>query len=193
MVGFVLIVAILLQAGGATTRTALQYDREAVVSWQLWRLVTAHLVHGSWQHVIVNVLGAGLMTALFNRTYRFRSWLIILTTGIACIDLGFWFLMPKLQWYVGLSGVLHAVLAAGTVAWWRKEPKPLAAALTLIMVGKLLWEQTQGALPLSGDMPVVVNAHLYGEIGGLLGAAICWRDVLGMSPHRLPAQIHAQE
>lgn len=186
MVGTVMLAALLLQFGGESFRLALRYDRAAVASWQLWRLITAHLVHGSWQHAIVNVLGTGLMAALFNRTYRLKSWLIILACGVACIDLGFWLLMPGLQWYVGLSGVLHAVLAAGTVAWWKTEPKPLAAALTVIMIGKLLWEQWHGALPLSGDMPVVVNAHLYGEIGGVLGAAICWRDVRGMSPRALP-------
>jgi hypothetical protein len=97
--------------------------------------------------------------------------------GVLCIDLGMWLLMPQLQWYVGLSGVLHAVLAAGTVVWWKTEPRLLAVLLTLILVGKLIWEQTQGALPLSGDLPVVVNAHLYGEVGGLLGAAMRWRDI----------------
>ena len=182
MVGGAMAVALLLALGGEPVRQALRYDRAAVASGQLWRLITAHWVHGSTQHIAVNVLGAALMAALFNRTYCIKSWLIILACGVASIDLGFWFLMPQLQWYVGMSGVLHAVLAAGTVAWWKTETKPLALILTLIMAAKLWWEQTHGALPLSGEMPVVVNAHLYGEAGGLIGAAICWRDVLRMKP-----------
>lgn len=182
MVGAVIVAVLLLSLGGEPVRLALRYDRAAVASGQLWRLITAHCVHGSAQHVAVNVLGAALMVALFNHTYGIRSWLIVLACGVASIDLGFWFLMPQLQWYVGMSGVLHAVLAAGTVAWWKTETKPLALTLTLIMAAKLWWEQTHGALPLSGEMPVVVNAHLYGEAGGLIAAAICWRDVLRMKP-----------
>jgi rhomboid family GlyGly-CTERM serine protease len=176
-VAAVILVALLLSLGGQRIQLALQYDRIAIASGQLWRLITGHLVHGTPQHTLVNVLGVAMMVALFHRTYSFRSWLIIVCSGMLCIDLGFWMLMPQLQWYVGLSGVLHAVLAAGTVAWWKTEPKLLAALLTLIMIGKLIWEQTQGALPLSGELPVVVNAHLYGEVGGLLGVALRWRDV----------------
>ncbi len=182
----VILVALLLSLGGQATQLTLRYDRGAIQSGEWWRLLTGHWVHGSMQHVIVNVLGVILMVALFNRTYSFKSWLVIVITGVACIDAGFWFLMPHLQWYVGLSGVLHAVLAAGTVAWWKTEPRPLAALLTLIMISKLVWEQTQGALPLSGELPVVVNAHLYGEIGGLLGVALCWREAVSLKRYERP-------
>ena len=72
---------------------------------------------------------------------------------------------------MGLSGVLHGALAAGAIGWWRHESRPLALALTAVLVGKLAWEQWHGALPLSGDMPVVVDAHLYGAIGGALAGA----------------------
>jgi len=172
--------ALLLSMGGERMQLALRYDPSAIRAGEFWRLVTGHWVHGSIQHMIVNVLGVVLMVALFNRTFSVKSWLIIIGCGIVCIDLGFWFLMPQLQWYVGLSGVLHAVLAAGTVAWWKTEPMPLALLLTLIMIGKLIWEQTLGALPLSGELPVVVNAHLYGEVGGLIGVILSWRELAAM-------------
>jgi hypothetical protein len=50
----------------------------------------------------------------------------------------------------------------------------LALALSAVLVGKLAWEQWHGALPLSGDMSVVVDAHLYGAIGGALAGAAVW-------------------
>jgi rhomboid family GlyGly-CTERM serine protease len=182
----IIVAALLLSLGGERMQLALQYDRSAIGAGEIWRLMTGHLVHGSLQHMVVNVLGLALMVALFRNTYGFRSWLVIVICGVASIDLGFWFLMPQLQWYVGLSGVLHAVLAAGTVAWWKTEPKLLAALLTMIMVGKLIWEQTQGALPLSGELPVVVNAHMYGEAGGLIGAVLAWSEVRSMRLHITP-------
>jgi rhomboid family GlyGly-CTERM serine protease len=131
-------------------------------------------VHDSWQHLLENLAGVGLLAALFPRDYSLRQWLLVLLFGLVCIDLGFLCGEPRLEWYVGLSGVLHGALAAGAVAWWRFESKVLAALLTLIFLGKLGWEQVRGSLPSASDMLVVVNAHLYGAIGGLMAALLLW-------------------
>ena len=172
LVGLLAAAVVLLWLTGETGRELLRYERTAVLQGQYWRLITGHLVHGSGQHLLLNAVGLGLIAALFPREYSLRGWLLILGSSVAVIDLGFVFLEPQLQWYVGLSGVLHGALAAGAISWWRHESKPLAAALTAVLVGKLVWEQWHGALPLSGDMPVVVDAHLYGAIGGALAGAL---------------------
>jgi membrane associated rhomboid family serine protease len=99
-----------------------------------------------------------------------------------CIDTGFLLLMPHLQWYVGLSGVLHGLLTAGAVAWWRLEDRRLTLVLWLILLTKLTWEQWHGALPLSGDLNVIVNAHLYGAIGGAMVGIGLMRRL--PSPHK---------
>ena len=172
LVGLLAAVLVLLWLAGEAGRELLRYERAAILQGQFWRLVTGHLVHGSGQHLLLNAVGLGLIAALFPRDYSLRGWLLILGSSVAVIDLGFVLLEPQLEWYVGLSGVLHGALAAGAISWWRHESKPLAAALTAVLVGKLAWEQLQGALPLSGDMPVVVDAHLYGAIGGALAGAL---------------------
>jgi hypothetical protein len=99
---------------------------------------------------------------------------VIALFSLLAIDAGFVFYEPQLLWYVGLSGVLHGALAAGAVAWWRHESRLLALVLSVIFIGKLVWEQWHGALPLSGDLPVVVNAHLYGALGGALAGLLLW-------------------
>jgi len=192
VVGLIIVIALLLALAGDKFQLALRYDRMLIQQGQWWRLITGHLVHGNVHHAVLNTLGTALMAALFNRTYRLKSWAVIVIVTVVSIDLGFWTLMPQLEWYVGLSGVLHGVLAAGAIAWWKTEDRILAALLTLIMIGKLTWEQTQGALPLSGDLPVVVNAHLYGALGGLLGAALCWRNLLAMKARLNATQESAQ-
>lgn len=159
---------------GDSAREALRYERENVLQGEWWRLFSGHLVHGTSQHLWLNVLGLVLCAALFARDYSARAWALVLLASAAVIDVAFVFYEPQLPWYVGLSGVLHGVLAAGAVAWWRTEPKLLAAGLTVFVVGKLVWEQRVGALPLSGDFPVVVDAHLYGALGGALAASILW-------------------
>lgn len=87
-------------------------------------------------------------------------------------DLVFW--EPQIAWYVGLSGVLHGALAGGAVSWWQYQPKRLSIGLTAILVGKLATEYWHGGLGLAGAVPVVVEAHRYGALGGLAAGLILW-------------------
>ena len=175
LLGLVLLVLVLLSLLGESGRLLLRYEREAVLQGEYWRLMTGHLVHGGTQHLILNAAGLGLIAALFRHDgYSWRAWLLIALFSLASIDVALVFWEPQVTWYVGLSGVLHGALAAGAVAWWRHEPKPLALLLSAILLGKLAWEQWQGALPLSGDLPVIVDAHLYGALGGALAGFILW-------------------
>ena len=152
----------------------MRYEQAAVRSGEYWRLITGHLVHGTTQHLLLNGAGLLVVAALFPRNYTWIEWLFIGFMSVAAIDLGFVFYEPQLQWYVGLSGVLHGALAAGAIAWLRTEPRPLALGLCAFLIGKLMWEQMQGALPLAGDLPVVVDAHLYGAAGGALASCLLW-------------------
>ena len=174
LLGLAILALVLLSLLGESGRLALRYEREAVLQGEYWRLLTGHLVHGSWLHLLMNGLGLGLVAALFDRDYSLPAWLLIALFSVVAIDLGFVLYEPQLLWYVGLSGVLHGALAAGAVAWWRHESRLLALLLSVIFVGKLTWEQWHGALPLSGDLPVVVDAHLYGAIGGVIAGTVLW-------------------
>ena len=175
LIGLVAALVVLLALGGDETRSLLRYERDAVLmGHEYWRWVTAHFVHANWQHASLNLAGLAVIGALFPKHYSPLSWVVIAAVSVAAIDVGFVWYEPQLQWYVGLSGVLHGLLAAGAVAWWRCESKVLALALTLLLVLKLGWEQTQGAMPFSGDMPVIVAAHLYGALGGVAAAVLIW-------------------
>jgi len=168
-----LVAALLVPAfGGDRWREALRYEREAVLAGEYWRLLTAHFVHGTPRHLWLNALGLGVIAALFPRGYTPAAWLLILACSVLAIDAAFVFYEPQLQWYVGFSGVLHGALAAGTIALWKHESKALALGLAVLLCFKLGWEQWHGALPLAGELPVVVDAHLYGAIGGSIGAVL---------------------
>ena len=100
--------------------------------------------------------------------------MIIAIASVSAIDVGLWFVNTQLQWYVGLSGVLHGILAAGIVVSLR-SPRIELLALGLLLVAKLGWEQAYGPLPGSEGSsggPVVVAAHLYGAIGGALAGLL---------------------
>lgn len=163
---------------GEAGRLALRYDREALGQGQLWRLLTAHWVHLGLRHALINILGFALMWALFVRDYSARQWLLIVFAALAAIDAGLWLWDSTVRWYVGSSGVLHGILAAGTVAnLKRREAQGLL--LAALLAGKLLYEQRLGPLPFSGTSEVVVDAHLFGVLGGAAAA-------LGLKPRPLP-------
>jgi rhomboid family GlyGly-CTERM serine protease len=160
----------LLTASAEPGRLLLRYDRAGLAAGQWWRLVTAHLVHLDLHHAVLNSLGLALMWALFQREYAPRQWLLIVLGSMAAIDAGLWLADSTVLWYVGSSGVLHGVMAAGVLGMLRRR-EPGAWFLALVLVGKIAYEQTAGALPLSGRDPVVVDAHLYGALGGFAVAA----------------------
>jgi rhomboid family GlyGly-CTERM serine protease len=156
---------------GDPGRYALRYDRAALAAGQWWRLVTAHFVHLDFDHAALNTLGLVLMWALFARDYRPLQWLAILAGAIAAIDAGLWLRDSTVAWYVGSSGALHGIMAAGTLAHVRRRDLDgwLLAAFILV---KLAYEQSAGALPFTDSHAgVVVDAHLFGSIGGAAIAA----------------------
>lgn len=172
--GLALLTACLLlvlpMLGGDRARLLLRYDRAALAGGQWWRLLTAHVVHLDLRHALVNVLGFALLWALFVRDYLPRQWAVIVAASVAAIDTGLWLNHSTLLWYVGSSGALHGVMAAGVLARARRGERE-GWLLGGLLVAKLLYEQAWGALPFSGSDAVIVSAHLYGVLGGALGAA----------------------
>ena len=181
LIGALSALLVLLYLAGDRVELALRYQRQEVLQGEWWRLLTAHLVHGSLRHLVLNIAGLYLVASLLRKDFSRSEWMAVVAAVCTAIGSGFIWLNPDLQWYVGLSGVLHGCLAAGAVVWWRSERPLLAAALTALLLVKLSWEQLHGALPLAGALPVIVDAHLYGAIGGALAALaiIARRSITG--------------
>ncbi|MGH8209216.1 MAG: rhombosortase [Steroidobacteraceae bacterium] len=173
-IGLLVACAVLLlpELGGDAGRALLRYDRAGLVAGQWWRLLTAHVVHLDLEHAALNSLGLVLMWALFARDYKPGQWALIVLTAIAAIDAGLWLSDSTVAWYVGSSGALHGVMAAGTVAHLRRRELD-GWVLAAFIVLKLSFEQRSGALPfVDSGSGVVVDAHLFGSLGGVAVAAI---------------------
>ncbi len=175
--GALVVVAGLLLFTGESGREWLRFERGAIASGEIWRLLTGHLVHLGVSHYVLNAAGLVLVWFLVGREFARSHWLWIMAGSVAAIDLGLWILSPELQWYVGLSGLLHGMLAAGIVAGW-PERRAEALILSVVVAGKLAFEQRVGPLPGSESTSggaVIVDAHLYGVIGAVLVAAMIIR------------------
>jgi rhomboid family GlyGly-CTERM serine protease len=154
------------------TTASWRYDRAALSAGEYWRWLSAHLVHLDTRHAAINALAAGILVLLFFDAFRGLHWLACVSGAWLAINLGLWWLAPEVDWYVGASGVLHGVIAAGALVWWRARD-PRAWILLALLGSKLVYEYLQGtALGFSGDQPVVLAAHRYGSFGGAFGVAL---------------------
>lgn len=161
----------LLELGGEPVRAALRFDRPAIAAGEWWRVLGAHFVHLDGDHLLVNVFGVVLMWALFARDYSPLRWAAIYFTSCLAIGAGLWFLDGSIDRYVGASGALHGVMAAGTLAHLRRRDLD-GWILAIFIIAKLTYEQIVGALPFMGAGETIVDAHLYGAIGGLAMALL---------------------
>ncbi len=166
----VVTVAGLLALGGDGLTALLRFERAPVGNGELWRLLSGHFVHLGMTHFVLNAAGLVLVMVLVGTAFGPLGWLGITVFCIAGIDAGLWLLDSDLVWYVGLSGLLHGLLAAGLVARARIAPLE-SLVIAGLVAAKILFEQLSGPLPGSESTSggaVVVNAHLYGAISGIL-------------------------
>jgi rhomboid family GlyGly-CTERM serine protease len=155
------------ELGGETVRNAGSFDRAAIAAGEWWRLLTAHFVHLDAEHAFLNGLGVVLMWALFARDYTPWRWAAIYLFSALTISAGLWFLDPQLEWYVGASGALHGVMTAGTLAHLKRRDLD-GWILAVFIIAKLSYEQFAGAMPFAGGANTIVDAHLFGAVGGLV-------------------------
>jgi rhomboid family GlyGly-CTERM serine protease len=170
-----LLLAVAILVVGLLGREAslwLQYDRQAILAGQVWRLVTGHLAHLGMGHLLLNLAGLALVWALVGSALPTARCLAVSLICALGVSLGLLLFDPAVQRYVGFSGVLHGLFAAGAMGRLRVGMQgawPMLGVLAL----KLAWEQIAGPLPGSAAAAggaVIVNAHLYGALTGLLTA-----------------------
>lgn len=148
----------------------LQFDRQAILAGDYWRLWTGHLLHTNHWHLLMNVAGFVVILMLHGNYYRCWTFLFLLLSGTGLIGLALLFWSPAISLYVGLSGWLHALLVFGACEDIRRQ----WSSGWLILAGvaaKVGWEQWQGAnsdLVMLIEADVAVDAHLYGAITGVV-------------------------
>jgi rhomboid family GlyGly-CTERM serine protease len=164
---------LLAELPGERGRIALRFDRHALAGGQLWRLLTGHLVHLGPSHMLMNLVALAVLAAVLAPWLRARDWIGVTFIAALFIDAGLYWLQPSLQWYVGLSGVLHGYWAAACIYALADRARE-GMALTAMILLKLTYEQMLGPIGLTSaiaDGPVVIAAHAWGATGGCAWAS----------------------
>lgn len=178
-VGLAVLLGACALAGWALPREALDWQ-PALALREPWRAVSAVGVHYSLQHLLANLAGvalAGAFGAVAQVPARLAAaWL----AAWPLTQLGL-LARPDLAHYGGLSGVLHAGVAA-VVAFLlmagTRAQRWLAGAVLLGLCLKIASESPWGAAlrhPAGWDIAVAPFAHASGALAGALCAIIALR------------------
>lgn len=168
------LLVVLTMPAAPEMREALIYRREAIGEGAWWRLLTAHWVHLSASHALMNLTAWGLIWGYGFEAMNTARWLSATVVSALGTALGIFFFDAEVAAYVGLSGLLHGVLV--TVAMVRLRDACRSGGWVLAVVAvKLVWEQWQG--PLAGTAalaggPVLVDAHLFGMASGVVAGLL---------------------
>jgi rhomboid family GlyGly-CTERM serine protease len=150
----------------------LVYDRQAVLNGELWRLLTAPLVHFSLSHLSWNLL---VFVAAGWSVEKAAAGGFRRVCGLAAVFAGLAFLWgaPELGRYAGLSGLATGAVSYLCLCKFKTHDKPplFWAILLLLVAGKILAEVVTGhALFVSADasFSVLPAAHFWGLVAALL-------------------------
>ncbi len=148
----------------------LAFSHTALKEFEFWRLITATFCHTNFNHLLMNISGLLITIFLFIDTFKkTKLWPLILFNSVLISTMIF-FLDPKILWYVGLSGVLHGLFSYAVCSDLIRKDR-WGYILGFAIIVKISFEQLHGAekaTMLLINAPVLINAHLYGAISGII-------------------------
>lgn len=148
----------------------LAYHRDAVGELELWRFLTANIIHSNTIHFLLNIAGALTIWALYGDYYKTKKYITLtLICGLGC-TIGIHFFALERITYVGLSGAIHGLFAWGVVQDLKLK-RFTGWILLAGLVGKITQEQIQGgddSIAVLIEAQVASESHLYGAITGAI-------------------------
>ncbi len=154
--------------GGDSWVKALEYHRIKIEDGEVWRLLTGHLVHSNSWHMLLNLSSLVFIGLLFSSLLSGLVWALAFVFCALVVSACYWFISPEYVIYVGLSAALYGVIIVGALQDLR-ENKLIASALLIIVTGRVIWQQFDGASDSLADLVdsrVAIESHLYGIAAG---------------------------
>ncbi|MBL8298278.1 MAG: rhomboid family intramembrane serine protease [Rhodanobacteraceae bacterium] len=131
-------------------------------------VLTAPLVHGSYQHLIMNSMPLAVLLTLARFNYPSGSWRALMFIWLVG-GLGLWFI-GRPSWHIGASGVTHGLMFyLFVLGLLRRDRYAMATALVVFF---LYGGMVVTVLPREPE--VSWEAHLSGALAGAL-AAFLWQ------------------
>jgi len=136
---------------------------------QWWRLLSGQWVHSNAYHFVSNSVVFSCLSLLDHRAARRKAAEFVALSGV-CGAMVYLF-CSALDYYLGLSGVLHGYLLLILLSMRRDKPM-LAYAGVAVLLGKLLLEQCdlypRAATEELIGLRVAIEAHLAGAASAVI-------------------------
>lgn len=177
-----------LAAAPGSLAAHLAYERQAILSGELWRLWTAHVVHFSWQHAASDALVLFVATTLAERLAGTRLAWAALAIGAPTMSVALLCAVPQMSEYRGASGLALMMTAlCGGLLWPTAKAgvRLLLAALGCGLVAKILAEALGLSVSLAGlpsGVEVAWQAHALGAFCALALVHWYWRHTRSNPP-----------
>lgn len=155
------------------------YQRD-VMTGEPWRWWTAHWVHVGWRHYALNMLAFLSLPFIFPQLQR-QTLLLGLLVLPPLLSVGLYELLPAVQAYAGLSGILHGIFVVAAIESLFIQRERKFAILVLVCIAlKIGVEKWMGYSETAQfiQAPVLIESHQIGVLTGiifiLLKTVICY-------------------
>jgi len=174
----IVVVCLFVEVFRDSLNSILRYQSDWNETGQYWRLISGHFVHLGMSHFLVNTLGLIAIWFMYGYVYSNKVWAVFIIACCTSMSLAFAYFDSHLEWYVGLSGLLHGLVYFALIPVLYKNyqeghlfKKFEDITIAVIFGAKVIYEKTFGAVPFTASSSggeVVVNAHFYGTLIGIM-------------------------
>jgi len=144
------------------------YDREALLAGEVWRLLSAHLVHFSGQHLCYDLIAFSIAGS-FIESYSHQKWFLLCSMMALFISIVLFLAEPDMRYYGGLSGLavgsifylilFHLYYHLHSKFWWM---------VLLIILSKMMVEILYSNTPSNGLFVHMPLSHIIGSLVALV-------------------------
>ncbi len=146
----------------------LSFDYTAITNqYEVWRLITGHLVHSSYDHLFWDLL-AFSACCYYLETRAYHLLVPGLLAGLVSVNLYLLSPYATIEYYSGLSGVLYCLFLLSGWHWAQSQNSLIGAVPLALLLGKTLVEWMQGdTVFVNQGWQLLNEAHLSGLAGGV--------------------------
>jgi len=173
----VLLVLVQLLNSALSATTSYRLDTEFGIVPRTWHgltgVLTAPLLHGSWGHLLSNLVPL-LVFGFLIFLGSVRQFIAVTILVWLCSGLGVWLFGAANSFTIGASGLVFGWLAylIARGVFSRSIGQILVGVLLLAIWGSVFWTGIVrvAVADISGVVTISWQAHLFGALGGVLGA-----------------------
>ena len=141
------------------------WNHADIAHGQWWRIVSGNFTHTNFAHLAMDLAGLWIIGFVFHPKVQTTFAVMLLLSVIVGTSL----LATNIHNYLGLSGILHGLVAYFALTEALQGRKS-SALLVIAVIAKVVWDQVVGPSTLTSewiDAPIATQAHFAGLLGGL--------------------------